>query len=95
MIDREAWERRREDPASWLILAVIGAIVVLVLAVFATKTLGMVLVLLGMITLVVVALAVSDDLTAYSWIPGSISETTLIIAGIFAMVVGGLLIWIG
>jgi hypothetical protein len=94
-MDRQAWQRRREDPVSWLILAVIGAIGVLALAVFATKTLGMILVLLGMVTLVVVALAVSEDLTAYSWIPGSISEATLVIAGIAAMVVGGLLIWIG
>ena len=65
------------------------------LALFATNSLGMILILLGMVALVVAALSVSEDLTAFGWIPGNLSETTLIIAGVIAMAIGGLLIVIG
>jgi hypothetical protein len=61
-------------------------------AVFATNSLGMILVLLGMVALIVAALAVSDDLSAYGWIPGNLSEATLVIAGAISMAIGGLLI---
>lgn len=65
------------------------------LALFATSSLGMILVLVGMIALIIAALAVSDDLSAFSWVPGNLSETTLVISGAVAMVLGGVLILVG
>lgn len=89
---RENWTGWLSDTTvRWSIAS--GAVVVFaLLALFATNTLGMILVLFGMIALIVAALAVSDDLSAYSWIPGELSETAIVIAGAVAMVLGGLLI---
>ncbi|MCP4303809.1 MAG: hypothetical protein GY788_02805 [bacterium] len=92
---RENWTRWLSDnTVRWAIAS--GAVVLFALmALFATNTLGMILVLFGMVALIVAALAVSDDLSAYSWVPGELSETGLVIAGAIAMVIGGLLIALG
>lgn len=92
---RDTWrEWLSQRVVKWSVasFAVIG---VAALALFATNSLGMILILLGMVALVVAALSVSEDLTAFGWIPGNLSETTLIIAGVIAMAIGGLLIVIG
>ena len=65
------------------------------LALFATESFGVILILLGMAALVVAALAISEDLTAYGWVPGNMSETTLVIIGAAAMAVGALLMVVG
>ncbi|MCP4968616.1 MAG: hypothetical protein GY926_25720 [bacterium] len=92
---RENWTRWLSDnTVRWAIAS--GAVVLFALmALFATNTLGMILVLVGMIALIIAALAVSDDLSAYSWVPDQLSETGLVIAGAIAMVIGGLLIALG
>lgn len=92
---RENWTRWLSDTTvRWSIAS--GTVVVFaLLALFATNTLGMILILFGMIALIVAALAVSDDLSAYSWIPGELTETAIVIAGAVAMVIGGLLIALG
>ena len=96
--------RRAFDPSVWQewlssrvvkwSIASFAVIGVALLALFATNSLGTILVLLGMIALVIAGLAVSEDLTAIAWIPGNLSETTLVIAGVVAMTAGGLLILI-
>ncbi|MDJ0664887.1 MAG: hypothetical protein QNJ75_10020 [Acidimicrobiia bacterium] len=95
LLDRDTWREWLSDRVVRWVIASFAVIIVALLALFATNSLGMILVLIGMVILVVVALAVSEDLTAYSWIPGNISETTLVIAGVAAMAIGGLLILIG
>ncbi|MDJ0953909.1 MAG: hypothetical protein QNJ81_09525 [Acidimicrobiia bacterium] len=65
------------------------------LALFATESFGVILILLGMAALVIAALAISEDLTAYGWVPGNMSETTLVIIGAAAMAVGALLMVVG
>ncbi len=95
LLDRDTWRGWLSDRVVRWVIASIAVIIVALLALFATNSLGMILVLIGMVILVIVALAVSEDLTAYSWIPGNLSETTLIIAGVVAMAIGGLLILIG
>ena len=92
---RDNWREWLSDSTVRWSIASAGVVIFALLALFATNTLGMVLVLLGMISLIVAALAVSDDLTAYSWIPGELTETTLVIAGAAAMVIGGVFIIIG
>ncbi len=78
----------------WVIasLAVIG---VALLVIFAAEGLGMIIMLLGMVALIIGALAVSEDLTAYSLIPGNLSETTVVLSGVAALVIGGILMVIG
>lgn len=78
----------------WVIASATVASLAL-LALFATGSLGMILVLVGMIALIIAALAVSDDLSAFGWVPGNLSETTLVISGAVAMVLGGVLILVG
>jgi len=95
LLDRDTWRNWLSDRVVRWVIASVAVIIVALLALFATNSLGMILVLAGMVILVIVALAVSEDLTAYSWMPGNISETTLIIVGVIAMAVGGLLILIG
>lgn len=92
---RDNWREWLSDSTVRWSIASAGVVIFALLALFATNTLGMVLVLLGMIALIVAALAVSDDLTAYSWIPGELTETMLVIAGAAAMVIGGVFIIIG
>jgi hypothetical protein len=92
IIDRDSWRGWLSDRLVRWVIASVVVIIVALLALFATASLGMVLVLIGMVALIVAALAVSEDLTAFSWIPGDLSETTLVIAGACAMVIGGLLI---
>jgi hypothetical protein len=92
---RENWTRWLSDTAVRWSIASGGVVVFALMALFATNTLGMILVLFGMIALIVAALAVSDDLSAYSWVPGELSESALIIAGAASMVIGGLLIAFG
>ena len=65
------------------------------LAIFATESFGVILILIGMAALVIAALAISEDLTAYGWVPGNMSETTLVIIGASAMAIGALLMVVG
>jgi len=87
--DMETWRRRLGSTRVRWALAFGAVLAVLALGVFATGTLGMVLVLLGMVILVLAALAMSDDHTVYAVLPPKITETGLVIAG-FALVFVGL-----
>ncbi len=95
LIDADNWQRWLQDSIVRWSIASIGVILLALLTLFATNTLGMILVLLGMIALIIAALAVSDDLSAYRAIPSAVSETGLVIAGAVAMVLGALLIMVG
>lgn len=95
LFSRENWERWLNDSTVRWAIASAAVIVFALLALFATNTLGMILILLGMVALIVAALAVSDDLSAYRVIPDALSETKLVIGGAAAMIIGGLLILIG
>jgi hypothetical protein len=91
-VTKDAWHEWLADRTVRWVLASAVVVTVAAFAVFATASLGMILVLLGMVALIVAALAVSDDLSAYGWIPGNLSEATLVIAGASSMAIGGLLI---
>jgi hypothetical protein len=92
VLDPENWKRWLQDTVVRWALA-FGAVIVLALfVVFATRSVGMVLVLAGMVALLLAALAVSEDLAAYRVIPSAVSETALVIAGVGAMAIGALLI---
>jgi hypothetical protein len=95
VLDRDRWHDWLSDRLVRWVIASTVVIVVALLATFATGSLGMILVLLGMVALVIAALAVSEDLNAISWVPGQMSESTLVIIGVVAMAIGGLLIFIG
>ena len=88
----ENWREWLQDPTVRWTIASMGVVLFAMLALFATNTLGMILVLVGMVALIVAALAVSEDINAYRLIPSAISETGLVIGGAVAMVIGGLLI---
>lgn len=94
LLDRERWAGWLSDRLVRWVIASGVVIIVALLALFATASLGMILVLIGMVALVVAALAVSEDLSAISWVPGQMSESTLVIVGVVAMALGGLLILI-
>ena len=89
------WREWLQDPTVRWSIASVGVILFALLALFATNTLGMILVLAGMVGLIIAALAVSDDLDAFRLMPNFISETGLVISGAVAMAIGGLLILIG
>jgi hypothetical protein len=93
--DRDNWQGWLRDRSVRWSIASAGVIILALLALFATNTLGMILILLGMVGLIVAALAVSDDLSAYQIIPSAISETALIIAGAAAMGLGILFVVVG
>jgi hypothetical protein len=86
------WRESLQDTTVRWTIASMGVVLFATLALFATDTLGMILVLVGMVSLIVAALAVSEDVNAYRLIPGSISETGLVLGGAIAMVCGALLI---
>ena len=86
------WREWLQDTTVRWVIASMGVILFATLALFATNTLGMILVLAGMVSLIVAALAVSEDINAYRMIPSAISETGLVIGGAVAMVLGGVLI---
>ena len=92
LFDRGNWDRWLNDSTVRWSIASVTVIVVALMALFATNTLGMILILLGMVALIVAALAVSEDLSAYRIIPNAVTETSLVIGGAAAMIVGGLLI---
>jgi hypothetical protein len=73
-------------------IASFGVMILALLVLLAANTLGMILVLIGMVALIIAALAVSDDLSAYRVIPNALNETTMVIAGAAAMAIGALLI---
>lgn len=94
LLDKENWTRWLQDTVVRWSLA-FGAVFILALfVVFATRSVGMVLILVGMVALLLAALAVSEDVSAYRVIPSAVSETTLVIGGVAAMAVGALLILI-
>lgn len=95
LLSAENWRTWLSDSSVRWAIASAGVVVFALLALFATNTLGMLLILFGMILLIVAALVVSDDLSAYSWIPGNISESTVVVVGAAAMAIGGVLILIG
>lgn len=92
VFDRDMWRELLSDRVARWVIASVAVIIVALLALFATASLGMILVLIGMVALVVAALAVSEDLSAVSWVPANISESTLVVIGAVAMVLGGGLI---
>ncbi|MEA2001935.1 MAG: hypothetical protein U9N84_08640 [Actinomycetota bacterium] len=95
LFDGERWTTWLQDRVVRWSIASAAVIVLALMALFATSSLGMILVLLGMVALIVAALAVSEDLSAYRAIPDALTETQLVIIGAVAMVLGGLLIVIG
>jgi hypothetical protein len=95
LFDGARWRAWLSDRLVRWVIASVAVIIVALLALFATGSLGMILVLLGMVALVVAALAVSEDLSAVSWVPGFMSETTLVLVGGGLMLIGAVLIFIG
>jgi len=95
LFQRETWQTWLSDRLVRWVIASVSVMIVALLALFATSSLGMILVLLGMVALVIAALAVSEDLNAVSWVPADISETALVVIGAVAMVIGALLITFG
>ena len=92
LVGRDQWRDWLSDRlVRWAIASGV-VIIVALLALFATSSLGMVLVLGGMVAMVIAALAVSEDLSAVSWVPEQLSEATLVMIGVAAMALGGLLI---
>ena len=89
------WREWLQDRTVRWAIASMGVILFAMMALFATSTLGMVLVLVGMVALIVAALAVSEDLNAYRLVPNAVSETGLVVIGAVAMVLGGILIVLG
>lgn len=92
LLDKENWTRWLQDTVVRWSLAFAAVLILALFVIFATRSVGMVLILAGMVALLLAALAVSEDLSAYRVIPSAVSETTLVIAGVAAMVVGALLI---
>ena len=86
------WRDWLQDTTVRWTIASMGVVLFAMLALFATNTLGMILVLVGMVSLIIAALAVSEDINAYRLIPNAISETGLVIGGALALVLGGLLV---
>lgn len=95
VFDADNWQSWLQDRLVRWTIAAVGVMVLALMVLLAANTLGMILVLLGMVALIVAALAVSDDLSAYRVIPNALNETSLVIAGAVAMVIGALLIMIG
>jgi hypothetical protein len=89
------WREWLQDRTVRWVIAAMGVVLFATLALFAADTLGMMLVLVGMLTLIVAAFAVSEDFQAHRIMPDWISESGLIIAGAVCMIIGGLLIVIG
>jgi hypothetical protein len=94
LFNSDNWRSWLQDRLVRWSIASIGVIILALLVLFATNTVGMILVLLGMLALIIAALAVSDDLSAYRAVPDALTETTLVMVGAAAMVVGALLIFI-
>ncbi|MGA9596168.1 MAG: hypothetical protein WBV06_08430 [Acidimicrobiia bacterium] len=94
LVDRDQWRDWLSDRLVRWVIASGVVIIVALLALFATSSLGMVLVLGGMVAMVIAALAVSEDLSAVSWVPEQLSEATLVMIGVAAMALGGLLIFL-
>jgi len=82
------WRRRFRKPTVKWTLASIAVVMVLAFAVFATSTLGMLLALAGMASLVLGALAMSDDHSVYRLLPPRVTETGLVVAGFAFLGVG-------
>lgn len=76
------------------VLAAIGVVTTLVVAVVATGALGRLLTLGGMFALVLAGLAVADDPEAYRFLPHAITEKALVIGGFIAVAVGLALIFL-
>lgn len=89
------WREWLQDRTVRWVIASMGVILFATLALFVADTLGMILVLFGMLTLIVAAFAVSEDFQAHRIMPDWLSESGLIIAGAVCMIVGGLLIVVG
>ncbi len=92
---RETWRNLLSLRVMKWVIASTAVMGVAGLALFATESFGVILILLGMAALVIAALAISEDLTAYGWVPGNMSETTLVIIGAAAMAIGALLMVVG
>ncbi len=88
----DTWRRRLSARAVRWSLAFIAVVVLLVFAVFATSTLGMIMVLGGMATLVLAALAVADDHATYQYLPPLLTEKALVAGGFVLVGIGGVLI---
>jgi hypothetical protein len=95
LFEAENWERWLSDQRTRLWIISSGVLVFALLALFATSTLGMILVLVGMVALILAALAMSEDLSAYRLMPSAISETMLVVIGAAVMALGAFLIVIG
>lgn len=95
MLSADTWREWLSSRIVKWVIASSAVVGVAGLALFATESFGMILILLGMAALVIAALAVSEDLSAYSWIPGNLSETTVVIVGAALLALGGLLVLIG
>jgi hypothetical protein len=95
VFDADNWRSWLQDRLVRWTIASVGVMVLALMVLLAANTLGMILVLLGMVALIIAALAVSDDLSAYRVIPNALNETSLVIAGAAAMVIGALLVLIG
>lgn len=88
IVEWKEWRRRLSIPGVRWGLAFLGAITVVLVAVFATGTLGMILTLIGMVSLILAALAVSDDPSVYRFLPARITETMLLAVGFVCLGLG-------
>lgn len=88
IVEWKEWRRRLRLPSVRWGLAFGGVVVLLLIAIFATGTLGMLLTLIGMVSLILAALAVSDDPSVYRFLPARITETMLLAVGFVCLGVG-------
>jgi hypothetical protein len=95
LFSTENWSEWLADRTVRWTIAAMGVVVFAMLALFATNTLGMILVLVGMASLILGAFAVSEDFQAHQIMPDWISETGLVILGGVATAVGVVLMIAG
>lgn len=91
----KTWRKRLRKPAVKWGLAFTAVIGLLLVALFATSTLGMLLMLVGMGMLILGALAVSDDPTAFQYLPSALTEKVLVSGGFVSLAIGLPLILLG
>jgi hypothetical protein len=94
VFDTDNWGSWLQDRLVRWTIAAVGVMILALVVLLAANTLGMILVLVGMVALIIAALSASDDLSAYRLVPNVLNETTMVIAGAAAMAIGALLILI-
>lgn len=89
------WRKRLRHPGVKWGIAFAAVIGLLLVALFATSTLGMLLMLFGMGFLILGALAIGDDPTAFQYLPSALTEKVLVVGGFVALAIGLPLVLLG